>query len=175
LAAHHVAKFSVHLFANPQTRSTPIGILNLRLFLARQELFDMPIFTNSGRSETLKLAIQIIASSGLLFLCVAQAESADGLKERQRTYQIERQRCLTGDTGQTQTSCLREAGAVLHQPRSLQDPVDAKQLAENALQRCNALKGDERQSCVARMQGHGSVQGSVSSGGILRELTEPAQ
>jgi hypothetical protein len=123
----------------------------------------------------LKVAFQIVVSTGLFYVIVAQADSADALKERQRTFQIERQRCLTGHTGQTQASCLQEAGAVLHQPRSLEDQVDAAQLAENALQRCNALTGDERQSCIYRIQGQGSVLGSVESGGILRELNEPAQ
>jgi hypothetical protein len=153
----------------------PIGILELRLFLARKEFIDMPSFHNLGRIQTLKVAIQIIVSGGLFYVCIAQAESIDGLKERQRIYQIERQRCLTGHTGQTQTSCLQEAGAVLQQSHRLEDQVNAKQLAENALQRCNAFQGDERQSCIDRMQGHGSVQGSAASGGILRELTEPAQ
>jgi hypothetical protein len=135
----------------------------------------MPNFHNLGRIQTLKIAIQLTVSVGLIYACVAQAESTDGLKERQSTYQIERQRCLTGHTGQTQSSCLQEAGAVLQQPRRLDDQVDAKQLTENALQRCNAFTGDERQSCIDRTQGHGSVQGSAASGGILRELTEPAQ
>jgi hypothetical protein len=135
----------------------------------------MPIFHKFERNETLKVAIQIIVSVGLFYAGVAQAESTDALKARQSTYQMERQRCLTGHTGQTQTSCLQEAGAVLQQPRSQEDPVDAKRLVENALQRCDALTGDEHQSCIARMQGHGSVQGSATSGGILRELTEPAK
>jgi hypothetical protein len=136
----------------------------------------MADFHNLGRNEALKMAIQIIVSSiGLFFFCVAQAESTEGPNERQSTYQVERQRCLTGQISQTQTSCLQEAGAVLQQTRSPEDQLDPKQLAENKLKRCNALSGDERQSCIYRMQGQGRVNGSAASGGILRELTEPAQ
>lgn len=43
--------------------------------------------------------------------------------------------------------------------------------ARNALKRCDPLPEPERQECMARMQGEGTTQGSVASGGILRELT----
>ena len=43
--------------------------------------------------------------------------------------------------------------------------------------RCEALAGDERTACVARIRGEGSVSGSVAGGGILREIviTEPVK
>jgi hypothetical protein len=114
---------------------------------------------------------------GALFLHAGftHAENPQALRDRQRSYQVDRQRCLAGDTGQNQASCLQEAGAVLQQPLSVQGPVSDAQLAANALQRCDALTGDEHQSCILRMQGSGSVEGSAASGAILRELIEPAR
>jgi hypothetical protein len=114
---------------------------------------------------------------GALLVCsvATQAASAQDPPERQRTYQQERQRCLSGQSGQEQTSCLREAGAVRQQPQSVRDPVSAAQREANAVQRCDPLPDGERQSCIARMQGQGRVEGSAAAGGMLRELTEPTQ
>ncbi len=44
-----------------------------------------------------------------------------------------------------------------------------EELQRNALTRCEAQTGDERTACVARIRGEGTVSGSVSGGGILRE------
>jgi hypothetical protein len=104
----------------------------------------------------------------------SQAGSADDMRQRQRVYQQDRQFCLSGQSGQSQETCLREAGAVRQQNAALQSQTSVEQMAANALRRCDAFTGDERQSCVARMKGQGTVQGSVAGGGILRELTEPA-
>ncbi len=43
------------------------------------------------------------------------------------------------------------------------------QYRQNQLDRCNALSGSDRGDCAARMRGAGSVDGTVSGGGILRE------
>ena len=43
-------------------------------------------------------------------------------------------------------------------------------LRRNALKRCVPLPDAERKDCVARMQGQGTISGSVEGGGIYREL-----
>jgi hypothetical protein len=105
----------------------------------------------------------------------AQASNAQEMHQRQRIYQQDRQVCLSGQSNQSQKTCLREAGAAMHQNMGAQSQASAEQMAANALRRCDAFTGDARQTCVARMEGHGSVQGSVAAGGILRELSEPVQ
>jgi hypothetical protein len=102
----------------------------------------------------------------------ALADSAEGLRQRQSVYQHDRQLCLSGQSNQSQRTCLREAGAALQQNMPAQSQASAGQMEANAVQRCNAFTGDARQSCMGRMQGQASVQGSVGAGGILRELTE---
>ena len=103
----------------------------------------------------------------------AQAQGAQS--ERQRVYQQDRQRCLSGQSYQSQASCLREAGAALQHNMVGQSTPDAEQMAANAVRRCEAFTGDARQSCLGRIQGPSTVQGSVETGGILRELTEPGR
>jgi hypothetical protein len=78
---------------------------------------------------------------------------------------------------EARTSCLQDAfGAYLSARRHTLNDV-MPQYAQNALRRCDALKDDLRQACLARMGGQGTTSGSVSTGGIYRELVtiEPAK
>lgn len=123
-----------------------------------------------------KAAFQFFAMAALMvYGMLAYADNAQDLRQRQRVYQIDRQQCLSGHSGQALDSCLQEAGAVLQQAPAAQTEVGAAQLQDNALQRCDALPDDQRQSCVARIQGQGTTQGGVQAGGVLRTLREPAQ
>jgi hypothetical protein len=67
---------------------------------------------------------------------------------------------------------VREAQAAQQEARQgkLRNDADAEQRARNRYARCDYLKGDDREYCVRRMNGEGTVTGSVESGGILREL-----
>lgn len=83
------------------------------------------------------------------------------------------QKCQSGATSQSQQDCMREAGAVRQQGTQGQPPANPVTLEANAEQRCQVLPEAERSSCLLRMQGEGTVSGSVSGGGIYRELKEP--
>ena len=120
-------------------------------------------------SSRLCLALLLLGSAA------AQAQGAQDARQREREYQQDRQLCLSGQSNQDQATCLREAGAVRQQNTAAQSQASAEEMAANALRRCDVFNGDARQSCLARMQGQGSVQGSAAAGGILRELTEPVR
>ena len=64
-----------------------------------------------------------------------------------------------------------EAGAAYTQMRKGGVQAYDRAFEQNAQSRCQALPNDDRRACLARMQGHGSSSGSVSGGGVLRELT----
>jgi hypothetical protein len=85
-------------------------------------------------------------------------------------YQRERAVCTSGQSNQERATCLREASAAYAQMRKngVQDHDMA--LEQNAQRRCQALPNEDRSACLARMQGQGSTRGSVSGGGIYREL-----
>ena len=38
------------------------------------------------------------------------------------------------------------------------------------VQRCNALTGEDKIACEARIVGYGNTQGSVAGGGVIREV-----
>jgi hypothetical protein len=115
----------------------------------------------------LALALSALACAG------AHADTAAQTQERQRLYQEERQVCLSGTSNQSSADCLREAAAALQPGGNTAAPSTAASLQANARQRCEALPVDDQQSCLQRMQGAGSVSGSVQAGGLLRELHEP--
>ncbi len=86
-------------------------------------------------------------------------------------YQQDRANCLAGKTGESQATCLKEAGAALQAARAheLKSP-DAAQAAANERKRCQALPDDERKDCLKRAAGvDTTVSGSVAGGGDIKE------
>ena len=50
---------------------------------------------------------------------------------------------------------------------------DTGDYGSNASKRCDTLPPDQKADCERRGMGEGSVNGSVGSGGIVRELVTP--
>jgi hypothetical protein len=90
--------------------------------------------------------------------------------DAQQRYQQERAACLSGQSAQDQSTCLKEAGAALEEARRGRLAEGSAQYQQNALARCTVLPPEEREACHARMQGQGTTSGSVAAGGIYREL-----
>jgi hypothetical protein len=86
------------------------------------------------------------------------------------TYQRERAACAAVRPADAHDNCLSEASTryAATQPPVPEERADI--LKRNALLRCDVLRGDDRQDCIARIEGKGSTSGSVASGGIYREL-----
>lgn len=93
-----------------------------------------------------------------------------GITQAQARYQQERAVCLSGQSQQDRATCLKEAGAALAEARRGGLDDDASRYADNQRQRCLRLTGDDQHDCLARMNGRGTVDGSVAGGGLLREL-----
>lgn len=87
-------------------------------------------------------------------------------------YAREKQRCESGRSNQDMATCMKEAGAALEEARrhALDTGDTAASRRANALARCQPLPDAERRDCEARMVA-GTTEGSVGSGGVLRELT----
>jgi hypothetical protein len=102
----------------------------------------------------------------------ALARAPDAAQSR---YDSERAVCMQGQSNQDRSTCLKEAGAALQAARSGQLATAAEgELERNRLARCESQLGANRDDCVTRMQA-GVTTGSARDGGILRELTSPAQ
>ncbi len=85
-------------------------------------------------------------------------------------FEVDRAMCLRGQTDQDRSDCLREAAAAYEQAKREGLHEDASQFAANRVLRCEPLPEEDRRYCIARVQGKGTISGSVEGGGIYREL-----
>jgi hypothetical protein len=111
-------------------------------------------------------ALLIVAS--LLGSASASAADRGGANA---TYQRDRAACMRGETSQDRATCLREAGAALVEAR--RGGLSDGQFERNRMLRCEQQPLEDRDACIRRMSGEGSVSGSVDGGGIIRELVVP--
>ena len=110
----------------------------------------------------------ILLLSAACALAFSTLAPAQGMGSNRQTYQQDRAFCNSGQSSQDLKTCLREAGAAAQErPKgNLSDASDANKYA-----RCDYHKNPEdREFCIRRMNGEGTVTGSVDGGGLLREL-----
>ena len=103
-------------------------------------------------------------------LCGHAAAQPPARSELQARYQQEMAVCDSGRSNQDRELCHREARAALAQARSGGLDELSVDYGANARIRCEALTHSERDDCMARMRGEGTVSGSVAGGGLLREI-----
>jgi hypothetical protein len=105
------------------------------------------------------------------------AAAGGNLSEAQARYQQDRAACNSGQSYQDRATCLREAGAALQEAKRGRIGDGQNSYEQNRLVRCDRVAEGDREDCLRRMRGEGTVSGSVESGGIYRELrtTVPAQ
>ncbi len=84
--------------------------------------------------------------------------------------------CVDGTSNEDRTTCMKEAGAAQAEARRGQLSSPGSAADQNAMQRCDALPGDQRDACRLRILGAGTTSGSVAGGGLIREVIvqEPA-
>lgn len=85
-------------------------------------------------------------------------------------YRREVEACRTGRTQQARETCLEEARNAQAARRRGELASADEDFKANALARCQPLGGEYRAACQARVMGFGSASGSVSGGGVLRQV-----
>jgi hypothetical protein len=110
-----------------------------------------------------------VLAFALFSLPLAAAEPARPLDPQAR-YQRESARCMAIRTHGERANCLSEASTALASTQPERLGEDPGRYARNLFLRCDALPDPERGDCTARMQGKGTISGSVAGGGIYREL-----
>jgi hypothetical protein len=127
--------------------------------------------TKDARPQTKSLVsfgVCALLAVGAATAQVAAGTGATGI-DASGSYQHEVQACLSGKTQQSQADCLKEArNAQADKKRGVLDTSGNPQA--NAMARCEALAGEDKAACQARMMGYGNVEGSVAGGGMLREV-----
>ena len=108
-----------------------------------------------------------------LFAMILSRDARGGpAGESHQRYLDERAQCQNVPA-ESRAACLREAGAAQDEARRGKLADASTDFERNRLARCEYLSGLERGYCIRRMNGEGTVSGSVAGGGILRELVVP--
>lgn len=123
----------------------------------------------------IRTRLSLAAAAALLALApLAQADNAakkPAPNMNSAVAQQERERCLSGQSGQDQATCLREVGAARQAEKNGQLNESNERFNRNAMERCKSLPADEAKDCRDRVMGEGKVSGSVKGGGVLKETT----
>ena len=126
-------------------------------------------FAASAVIVALCAAVPVFAAGKTAHANTHATTSADNSAAAAR-YKQDVANCKSGNTGQQLQTCLKEAGASYAEAKRGVLGNGETATPANATDRCQPLPDAERADCMARMEGHGTVSGSVSGGGVLREL-----
>ncbi len=105
----------------------------------------------------------------------ASAVSRAPVAAADAVYQRERAACDADATPQGRATCLKEAGAAHAEAKrqSLGNGEGARTLQQNAESRCGQVATADRDHCLRKARGEGTVSGSVGGGGVLKTLVTP--
>lgn len=78
--------------------------------------------------------------------------------------------CNSGRTQQDRETCLKEVKNANAAKRAGRIDNSGGEFRLNALKRCNALMGEDKVACEARVVGYGNPKGSVAGGGVITEV-----
>ena len=112
-------------------------------------------------------------AAAVLAVCVPAAWAVTPAEKAaiEAAYNSDRAACQALSPTQDRTACLRDAGA--HRAQALRQGTrgpSPQELERNALQRCKTQPPGDQARCERMARGEGSVSGSVSGGGTIREL-----
>ena len=115
-----------------------------------------------------------LSTTTLIGLGVLAATSSwaatSGAGSAKARYQQQTEQCRNIGDHDRRANCLSEASTAYAQTQPTSPQEDPMLLAQNALRRCDRLPGPDRTDCVARINGAGTIEGSVAGGGVLRTL-----
>lgn len=127
---------------------------------------------NTHPTRALLRPLLALGVAALLTVTTAGAQVASGTTgiDASGRYDKEVQSCLSGKTQQDQATCLREARNALASKKGELPQSNGTDYTANAASRCNALSGEDKAACQARVMGYGSESGSVAGGGVLSKV-----
>ncbi|MDH0866629.1 hypothetical protein [Mitsuaria sp. GD03876] len=132
--------------------------------------------TLSSPSTAALVTAGAVLSAVMMVAAPAFAAGASTKSDAQSTYEQERARCLSGQSGQARATCLKEAGAARQEAqRGRLKTASTQELANNAMLRCQRVNEDDREDCRRMVMGQGTRDGSVESGGILTRIDRMVQ
>ncbi len=131
-----------------------------------------------GSQRMRRIALYVFAAAALVQFGASASADERSLAQAQQKYEQERARCAQAPATEDRAACYKSAGAALQAAKEGRLDVAPHPFDANKTSRCDPLPPADRQDCIRRMNGEGTTSGSVSQGGIYRELdtttTQPA-
>lgn len=125
-----------------------------------------------AKKRLIRPATFVLAIAAAGFAPLAANAQSTSMADLQAQYKQDLQRCESLTDPEAKRTCRREAGAALQEARRNRLATPQADTAANAAARCQRLPADQRADCERLMTDSSAVQhGSVSGGGVLRELT----
>ncbi len=134
-------------------------------------------FRKHARPDPFRLLAIGLCAGALFGMTGVGAADRATIAAAEKEYKEARTACLAGQSHQDRPTCLQEAGAALQEARrGVLATAGSADYEKNRLLRCEHQPQADRDLCERRMNGEGTVSGSVKGGGIYRELvvTVPA-
>ena len=126
------------------------------------------------RSHPLRLAASVTAfvllTVGAVTSASAQVASGTTGIDATGNAQSELAACNNGKTQQDRQTCMTEVKNANAAKRAGKVDNSGGRYKENALARCDVLKGEDQIACQARIVGYGDSAGSVAGGGVIRQV-----
>ena len=129
-----------------------------------------PTISRPSRPNRSTLLLVIAALAALAALPALAAGPTGAAVDPKARYAKESAACSRIAEHGARANCLSEASTRLAATQPTAAGESAEVLRQNAIRRCEALPEPERKDCLLRMQGQGTVSGSVEGGGLYREL-----
>ena len=134
-------------------------------------------FATPSRLDRLGKTV-VHAGLAMLLGLAASAHAADTVKiDDTGNAKSELAACMSGKTQQDKKTCITEVRNAQAAKRAGKLGSGNADYSANAMKRCEVFKNDEDQrACKARISDSAMLDGSVASGGLLREaeITVPA-
>ena len=119
-----------------------------------------------------RMRLGLCALSASVLIVPSFAQTKDELINAHSHYMQEVADCKSDDFAGDVAACVKEARNSFAEFKRgrMNEAVQPSEFEKNALLRCEVHQGDDKTACIARIRGEGRTEGSVSGGGILREL-----
>lgn len=135
-------------------------------------------FATSSRFDRLGKTV-VHAGLALLLGLGASAQAADAMSiDNTGNAKSEMAACMSGKTQESKKTCMTEVRNAQAAKRAGKLGEGNGDFAANAMKRCDVFKdAEDQRACKARMSSQAKMDGSVASGGVLREaeITVPAK
>jgi hypothetical protein len=115
--------------------------------------------------------LALAAACAAAFTCAGAYAAGGDAAAAQAQYKRDLADCDSSHATEARATCRTEAMRAYQQAKAGDFHADAQTFTQNERLRCEPLKGIDRTACEERVNGQGTMSGSVGGGGDIRSST----